>query len=131
MKQEENKKTEEKKKKNNNDSKSTEYDEEALRLLGLDGTTGKQKPKKPVLYFPDAGLVIPVWGVMTLEKTFEWAKNPIRIIYGIVINKGLETSAMCPVGEKSLWFEKEKLRDERFNEIIGAMDSSNFKVITV
>lgn len=126
----------EKKSENNKDSEkkksvTNEYDEEALRLLGLDGE-GKQKPKKPVLYFKEAGLVIPVWGVLTLEKSIRWETKPkTRAVYGIVINQGMEPSQMCPVGEKSFWYEKENMRDEKFEDIVETMDSSAFKVTIV
>ena len=109
----------------------SEYDDDVLAMLGLDGP-GKAKPKKPVFYFKEIGLVIPIWAVITLEKSIDWSKVPkTHAVYGIVINKGREPSPSCPVGEKAMWYEKEELRNQRYEEMIRMMNETNFKVITL
>ena len=112
------------------DESKKDYDEESLALLGLDGP--KPKPKKPVFYFQRIGLVIPIWAVLTLEKDVKWEDKPkAHPVYGIVINRGMEPSQMCPIGEKAMWYEKEELRDQRYEEMVSMMDETNFKVITL
>ena len=109
-----------------------EFDDEALAMLGLDGGGAKPKPKKPVFYFQDAGLVIPIWAVLTLEKDVKWEEKPkAHPVYGIVINRGMEPSQMCSIGEKAMWYEKEELRDSAYEAIIGEMNRTAFNVITV
>lgn len=115
-------------------SKNEEWDDETLTMLGLgsDGGEGKPKPKKPVFHFRDAGLVVPVWAVMTLEKSVSWVEKPTtHPIYGIVINRGLDPTPQCPIGEKSMWYEKEEVRDRAFDAMLGEMSSSAFKVISL
>ena len=113
-----------------NDESKKDYDEESLALLGLDGQ--KPKPKKPVFYFQRIGLVIPIWAVLTLEKDIKWTEKPkVHPVYGIVINRGMEPSQMCPIGEKAMWYEKEELRDSAYEAIIGEMNRTAFNVITV
>lgn len=112
------------------DESKKDYDEESLELLGLDGP--KPKPKKPVFYFQRIGLVIPIWAVLTLEKDVKWEEKPkVHPVYGIVINRGMEPSQMCPIGEKAMWYEKEDLRDSAYEAIIGEMNRTAFNVITV
>ena len=107
------------------------HDEDVLAMLGLDGA-GKAKPKKPVFYFKEIGLVIPIWAVITLEKSIDWSRVPkTHAVYGIVINRGMEPSQSCPVGEKAMWYEKEELRDQRYEEMVSMMNETNFKVITL
>ena len=109
----------------------SEYDDDVLAMLGLDGP-GKAKPKKPVFYFKEIGLVIPIWAVITLEKSIDWSKVPkTPAVYGIVINKGMEPSPSGPVGEKAMWYEKEELRNQRYEEMVRMMNETNFKVITL
>ena len=109
-----------------------EFDDEALAMLGLDGGGVKPKPKKPVFYFQDAGLVIPIWAVLTLEKSITWVQKPtVHPMYGIVINKGMEPSQSCPIGEKSMWYEKEEIAEQKFNLLVEEMNSTAFKVIKV
>ena len=109
----------------------SEYDDDVLAMLGLDGA-GKAKPKKPVFYFKEIGLVIPIWAVITLEKSIDWSRVPkTHAVYGIVINKGMEPSPSCPVGEKAMWYEKEELRNQRYEEMVRMMNETNFKVITL
>ena len=109
----------------------SEYDDDVLAMLGLDGPA-KAKPKKPVFYFKEIGLVIPIWAVITLEKSIDWSRVPkTHAVYGIVINKGMEPSPSCPVGEKAMWYEKEELRNQRYEEMIRMMNKTNFKVITL
>ena len=43
----------------------------------------------------------------------------------------MEPSQSCPVGEKAMWYEKEELRDQRYEEMVSMMDETNFKVITL
>ena len=109
-----------------------EFDDEALAMLGLDGGGAKPKPKKPVFYFQDAGLVIPIWAVLTLEKSITWVSKPtVHPMYGIVINKGMEPSQSCPIGEKSMWYEKEEIMEAKFALLVNEMNSTAFKVIKV
>lgn len=109
-----------------------EFDDEALAMLGLDGGGAKPKPKKPVFYFEDAGLVIPIWAVLTLEKSIMYVDKPTtHPMYGIVINKGMELSQSFPIGEKAIWYEKEEIMKAKFEELVNEMNSTAFKVIKV
>lgn len=108
-----------------------EFDDEALAMLGLDSEGRKPKPKKPVFYFKDAGLVIPIWAVLTLEKSIHWLDKPnTHPEYGIVINRGMEPSQSC-IGEKSMWYTKEAIMEQKFQLIIDEMNKTSFKVINV
>ena len=109
----------------------SEYDDDVLAMLGLDGP-GKAKPKKPVFYFREIGLVMPIWGLLTLEKEMRWEDKPKQHpVYCIVINRGMEPSQNCPIGEKCITYEKENIRDKSYDEIVDAMESTAFKVIIV
>ena len=109
-----------------------EFDGEALAMLGLGGGGAKRRPKKRGCYFQDAGLVIPIWAVLTLEKSVTWVHKPtVHPMYGIVINRGMEPSQSCPIGEKSMWYEKEEIMEAKFALLVNEMNSTAFKVIKV
>ena len=112
------------------DESKKDYDEESKTIKRIDSP--KPKTKKPVFYFQRIELVIPIWAVLTLEKDVKWEDKPkAHPVYGIVINRGMEPSQMCPIGEKAMWYEKEVIRDSAYEAIIKEMNRTAFNVITV
>lgn len=122
-------------KKKEESTTSKEYSVDDLLLLGLKGGDGdgeKKKPKRPMFYFSEAGLVVPPWAIITIELQIKWEDKPkVRPVYGIVMNRGLEPSQSCPIGERSIWYEREEQQKRAFNQIIETMDDEMFKVITL
>lgn len=88
----------------------------------------EKQVKRPMIYFERENLIMPIWGILTIEK--DWGFTNRSTLYTIVINKGLEPSERCPIGEKIFTFEVEKARDAKFNDIKNAMEEwCEFKVL--
>lgn len=89
--------------------------------------------KKFVVHFPDFGITISLFGIESIDKDMRFVENQChpRWQYGITINKGIEPSMRFPVVDKSIWFEKEEVRDKRYNDIINTLAELGFKVISV
>ncbi len=93
----------------------------------------EDKVKKYVVYFPDFGLTISLFGIESIEKDMRFVesmKSP-RWQYGITINRGMNPSERYPVTDKSVWFEKEEVRDKRYDDMMNTLAELGFKVISV
>ena len=43
----------------------------------------------------------------------------------------MEPSQSCKEKKKAMWYEKEELREQRYEEMVSMMNETNFKVITL
>jgi hypothetical protein len=77
--------------------------------------------KKRMFYFQDEGTVLPLWGVVTLDKNYHYHDKSARSIYTIVINKGMEQSERNPIGERTLDYRTAEQRDEAFKRLLSVM----------
>ena len=91
----------------------------------------EEKVKKFVVSFPDFGITISLFDIQTLDKDMRFVENQNhpRWQYGIIINKGITPSQRLPVTNKEMWFEKEEVRDERYDNILEQLKQIGFKVI--
>ena len=88
----------------------------------------EKQVKRPMIYFERENLIMPIWGILTIEKDWEISNN--FMLYKIVINKGLEPSERYPIGEKTFIFGTEKSRDDKFDNIVNTMEEwCDFKVL--
>ena len=93
----------------------------------------EDKVKKYVVHFPDFGVTMSLFGIESLDKDMRFVDNihHPRWQYGITINKGMNPSERYPVVDKSVWFEKEDVRDRRYDEMMKTLMELGFKVISV
>lgn len=89
--------------------------------------------KKFVVHFHDFGITMSLFGIESIDKDMRFVENQChpRWQYGITINKGIEPSVRFPIVDKTIWFEKEEVRDKRYNDIINTLANLGFKVISV
>lgn len=88
--------------------------------------------KKTMFFFSEIGLMMPAWALFTVEKDEKWETKPkTHMVYGIIINGGMESAQGNPVGEKSIWFDKINERDKKFNLLIDKMNDVNYNVINL
>ena len=96
--------------------------------MNSNGEQEEKQVKRPMIYFERENLIMPIWGILTIEKDWEVSNN--FMLYKIIINKGLEPSERCPIGEKTFNFGTEEVRDAKFNSIKNAMEEwCEFKVL--
>ena len=119
-------------KKNETQKKSTKEQENLGDALAqaLFGETQKKPKKRPYFYLEDFGLIIPYWGIVSVEKTCEWGRidGKTQMVYGLVINQGIESSPNMPFGERKTIYANQGVRDGKFDAIMAAMEEHNAKM---
>ena len=118
-------------KKSQTQSKSYKPQDIIAALLGGTVEDGEKKPKKrPYLHFKEFGLVIPFWAIVSVEKNEQMrtVHNRLHWMYEIIINRGIESSPNMPFGEKTLGYEKEEIRDAKFDALIKTLAEHNYEL---
>lgn len=128
-----------KKQENTKSPKKTETQEKSTKkLVSLEtllaaamGEDGEKKPKKrPYLHFKEFGLVIPFWAIVSVEKNEQMRTihNRLHWMYEIIINRGVESSPNMPFGERTLSWEKEEIRDAKFDVLVKTLGEHNYEL---
>ena len=128
-----------KKQENTKSPKKTETQEKSTKksvsletlLAAAMGEDGEKKPKKrPYLHFKEFGLVIPFWAIVSVEKNEQMRTihNRLHWMYEIIINRGVESSPNMPFGERTLSWEKEEIRDAKFDALTKTLGEHNYEL---
>ena len=128
-----------KKQENTKSPKKTETQEKSTKksvsletlLAAAMGEDGEKKPKKrPYLHFKEFGLVIPFWAIVSVEKNEQLRTIHSRLqwMYEIIINRGMESSPNMPFGEHTLSWEKEEIRDAKFDVLTKTLAEHNYEL---
>lgn len=118
-------------KKSQTQSKSSKPQDIIAALLGGTAEDGEKKPKKrPYLHFKEFGLVIPFWAIVSVEKNEQFVQRSGKMVlmYNIILNRGIESSPNMPFGEKTLGYEKEEIRDAKFDALIKTLAENNYEL---
>lgn len=91
---------------------------------------------KSMISFPQEGINMSLFGIETIEKDFRikesnYGSENVNFQYGIVINKGMEPSMRYPKVNVDVWFDSEKVRDQRYDNMIAKLKQAGFKFIEV
>ncbi len=100
-------------------------------LLAAAEEEAEKKPKKrPYLHFKDFGLVIPFWAIVSVEKNeqFRLRNSKTILMYEIVFNRGVESSPNMPFGEHTLSWEREEVRDAKFDALVKTLAEHNYEM---
>lgn len=127
------------KKENTKSPKKTETQEKSTKksvsletlLAAAMGEDGEKKPKKrPYLHFKEFGLVIPFWAIVSVEKSQEMVQRSGKYVWmhEIIINRGVESSPNMPFGERTLGWEKEEIRDAKFDALVKTLGEHNYEL---
>lgn len=128
-----------KKQENTKSPKKTETQEKSTKksvsletlLAAAMGEDGEKKPKKrPYLHFKEFGLVIPFWAIVSVEKSQEMVQRSGKYVWvhEIIINRGIESSPNMPFGERTLSWEKEEIRDAKFDALTKKLEEHNYEL---
>lgn len=90
--------------------------------------------KRKMIHLIDADVVFPVYAIETIQKTQKFVDNcnPMRWMYGVVINKGLEDSVGkggLVKGMVEIWYMSQELADQAFDRIITVMEVNGSKIV--
>lgn len=90
----------------------------------------EQKPRRTMLSFDRDGFVIPVWGIMSIEKDVDYNVNTNRTEYLIVLNKGMEVGMpQCPIGERRVVYYDSETRNKAYVRMLAILEASGVEFI--
>lgn len=92
----------------------------------------KKRLSKTMIIFKEEGLMISSWDLHTMEKDTRFVEKPkAHWEYGIAINKGLNTSQFVNKTDIFFWYQKEEVRDEKFEKILEILKVEGLNVIEI
>lgn len=91
----------------------------------------EQQPKKRMFYFQREGIIMPLWAIITLEKDENYDIVTRKETFIITLNRGIEQSERCPMGERRFCFDNEKVRDKKFEEVLSVMSEEFVDFVTI
>lgn len=102
-------------------------------LLTSEKEEDEKKVYRMMLQLPDFGTVISLFGIESIEKAqrFVDTENNPRFQYGIIINKGMTPSERYPKVDLETWFEKEWVRDERYEKLLANLKEAGYNIVDI
>lgn len=102
------------------DSSESKDDDEKARL------------SKTMINFKEEGVIISSWDLHTMEKDTRFVEKPkAHWEYGIAINKGLNPGQFINKTDIFFWYQKEEVRDEKFEKILEILKVEGLNVIEI
>lgn len=90
----------------------------------------KEKPWRLMLRLDDFDATISLFGIECIEKKMRFVEKPkARWQYGIAINGGIEPSQRYPKTDLYAWYEKEELRDKRYEYLLERLSEKGIKIL--
>lgn len=89
---------------------------------------------RTMLHIPELGFSISLFGIETIDKSFRVYESingtgDVKPQYGIILNKDMEKSMRYPRTNIEFWFDDEKVRDKRYNNIMSRLKDAGYKFI--
>lgn len=92
----------------------------------------KKRLSKTMIIFKEEGLMISSWDLHTMEKDIRFVEKPkAHWEFGIAINKGLSTGQFINKTDIFFWYQKEEVRDEKFEKILETLKIEGLNVIEI
>lgn len=97
-----------------------------------EGDDEKARLSKTMIMFKEEGVMISSWDLHTMEKDTRFVEKPkAHWEYGIAINKGLNPSQFINKTDIFFWYQKEEVRDEKFEKILEILKIEGLNVIEI
>lgn len=92
----------------------------------------KKRLSKSMIIFKEEGLMISSWDLHTMEKDMRFVEKPkAHWEYGIAINKGLNSGQFINKTDIFFWYQKEEVRDKKFEKILEILKVEGLNVIEI
>ena len=116
------------------DNQPKEEKDETVKVVTTTSQDPEEdKPRRTMLRFEREGFVIPVWGVMSIDKDMDMeqsATGRLSPVYLIILNRGMEIGMpQCPVGERKITYYDPDVRDKAYERILGILETSGVQFI--
>lgn len=89
--------------------------------------------RKTMLYFKEIGLLMSAYELYSVEKIMEWNDNPYHpgFRYGIAINKGIQPGQFVNKVDIEIWYEKEEVRNKKWDRLVEILIAEGIQTIEV
>lgn len=85
---------------------------------------------RTMIRLEDFDATLSIWAIESIEKKSRFVETPRpRWQFGIVINAGIEPSTRFPKVDVGAWYEKEEVRDQRYDELLAKLETYGFKIL--
>ncbi len=94
----------------------------------------EKRPKKRVVFFNKEEMLVPVWAILTIEKGEGYVVDHLSKwtpVFYIYINRGMQQSQECLIGEKTLEYDNIEVRDRDFGTILEIMGADFYDIVTI
>lgn len=89
-----------------------------------------EKKIRTMIRLEDFDATLSIWAIESIEKKSRFMETPRpRWQFGIVINAGIEPSMRFPKVDIGAWYEKEEVRDQRYDELLAKLETYGFKIL--
>ena len=89
-----------------------------------------EKKIRTMIRLEDFDITLSIWAIESIEKKSRFMETPRpRWQFGIVINAGIEPSMRFPKVDVGAWYEKESLRDQKYDELLARLETYGFKIL--
>ena len=89
-----------------------------------------EKKIRTMIRLEDFDATLSIWAIESIEKKSQFVETlRPRWQFGIVINAGIEPSMRFPKVDIGAWYEKEEVRDQRYDELLARLETYGFKIL--
>lgn len=105
-------------------------DDDDKPMVNRSSDDDDDKKIRTMIRLEDFDATLSIWAIESIEKKSRFMDTPRpRWQFGIVINAGIEPSMRFPKVDIGAWYEKEELRDQRYDELLSKLETYGFKIL--
>lgn len=105
-------------------------DDDDKPMVSRSSDDDDDKKFRTMIRLEDFDTTISIWAIESIEKKSRFMETPRpRWQFGIVINAGIEPSMRFPKVDIGAWYEKEELRDQRYDELLAKLETYGFQIL--
>lgn len=105
-------------------------DDEDKPMVDRSSDDDDGKIVRTMIRLEDFDATLSIWSIESIEKKSRFMETPRpRWQFGIVINSGIEPSIRFPKVNIGAWYEKEELRDRKYDELLARLETYGFKIL--
>lgn len=110
--------------------KTGESDFDARPVVSRSSDDEDEQKIRTMIRLEDFDITLSIWAIESIEKKSRFMETPRpRWQFGIVINAGIEPSMRFPKVDVGAWYEKESLRDQKYDELLARLETYGFKIL--
>lgn len=92
----------------------------------------EERKIKTMIRLKDFDTTLSIWDIESIDKVSRFVETPRpRWQFGIVINANIEPSMRFPKTDVAAWYEKEELRNSKYERLLVLLEEYGFKILEV